>query len=180
LYIATSADPRSLPLLFSTSVASSASDGHSALSPSAIGFLFHQLGEWKVICSRNSSTRRAMYTGPEGTRSLGLPSCHQCGFEGRENDSIRATQHLRGEDVISSGFPSPSHVKSGGDKSHHRVPSKRPSRSSIVRSVVAIALLASTAPIAEAQNCVSLSGSTTCPAFNQSSVSTDSSLTSQL
>ena len=45
-------------------------------------------------------------------------------------------------------------------------------------TTAACALLASRAPSAMAQqNCISLTGSTACPAFNASSISTDSSLT---
>ena len=42
---------------------------------------------------------------------------------------------------------------------------------------VVIALLASSIPTAIAQSCISLEGSTQCPAFNESSISTNSNLT---
>lgn len=44
----------------------------------------------------------------------------------------------------------------------------------------AVALFAVIASLASAQSCISLQGSTQCPAFNTSSISTDSTLTGLL
>ncbi|KAI9867540.1 MAG: hypothetical protein M1830_005769, partial [Pleopsidium flavum] len=55
--------------------------------------------------------------------------------------------------------------------------SKQKHQPSVVKSFLAMALMA--APVAVAQNCIPLSGSTQCSAFNQSSISTDSGLVAQ-
>jgi len=55
--------------------------------------------------------------------------------------------------------------------------SKRKHQPSAIKSFLVMALTA--APVAVAQNCIPLSGSTQCPAFNQSSISTDSGLVAQ-
>ena len=49
---------------------------------------------------------------------------------------------------------------------------------SATTSCLLLLFVASTTPIAMAQNCVSLSGSQTCPAFNRSSISTGPGLVS--
>ena len=50
---------------------------------------------------------------------------------------------------------------------------------SLATSTVAILSLASTIPVTQAQSCISLSGTTVCPAFNSSSVSINQDLTSR-
>ncbi|KAI9761010.1 MAG: hypothetical protein M4579_001273 [Chaenotheca gracillima] len=63
--------------------------------------------------------------------------------------------------------------------SGQRAPSRRTSTQHKMKSTILQSLLAlSTASLVNAQSCISLSGSTVCPAFNQSSVSTDSGLVS--
>jgi hypothetical protein len=59
-----------------------------------------------------------------------------------------------------------------GDGTH------RPRRKSrkLHKTVIAFSILASTIPMASAQSCISLSGSTQCPAFRISSISTDKNL----
>ncbi|KAK3678005.1 hypothetical protein LTR78_002100 [Recurvomyces mirabilis] len=54
--------------------------------------------------------------------------------------------------------------------------SKRQRTACISTSTAAVAILASALPATLAQNCVSLASSTACPAFNRSSISTDSTL----
>lgn len=54
--------------------------------------------------------------------------------------------------------------------------SKRKQRSMGLNTRTALLSILATAPAAMAQNCISLSGSTQCPAFNASSISTDSTL----
>ena len=51
-------------------------------------------------------------------------------------------------------------------------------RSGLKRSISIVALLSLGLPTTMAQNCIPLKGSTQCPAFNQSSFSTSSALTS--
>ena len=48
------------------------------------------------------------------------------------------------------------------------------------RIVLALTIVASSIPFTSAQSCIPLSGSTQCPAFNVSSISTDSALVSFL
>jgi len=49
-------------------------------------------------------------------------------------------------------------------------------RSAAMHNPLLLALLASSTSLSLAQSCISLAGSTTCPAFNASSVSTDAYL----
>jgi len=61
-------------------------------------------------------------------------------------------------------------------RSQRIIPIRR--RAALLTTTVACALLASRVPTAMAQeSCISLTGSTACPAFNASSISTNSNLT---
>jgi hypothetical protein len=53
------------------------------------------------------------------------------------------------------------------------MPSNSRRRARALRSLLALSTLA---PLADAQACVSLAGSTACPAFNKASISTDTTL----
>jgi hypothetical protein len=61
---------------------------------------------------------------------------------------------------------------------NHRRAQKQPRMSAGLG--FAVALLAAAAPAAMAQNCISLAGSTACPAFNASSISTSTNITGLL
>jgi hypothetical protein len=50
--------------------------------------------------------------------------------------------------------------------------SKHQKQPRVSRTSLAVAILAATLPAAAAQSCVSLQGSTTCPAFSNASIST--------
>ena len=67
-----------------------------------------------------------MYTGVEGSRSLGLPSCHHRECHGEDDDSIRQnTRDGPPKDTLFSSFSPASHVNWGSEQSHrHRVPVK--------------------------------------------------------
>lgn len=68
----------------------------------------------------------------------------------------------------------------------HLICRKQRARRQIIRTTMpptrqaAVALFAVIASLASAQSCISLQGSTQCPAFNTSSISTDSTLTGLL
>ena len=64
-----------------------------------------------------------------------------------------------------------SRTRNGGDGQ-----CKRKQRSMGLNTRTALLSILATAPAAMAQNCISLSGSTQCPAFSSSSISTDSTL----
>lgn len=80
------------------------------------------------------------------------------------------------QEVVCSTFPMDS-VR--GSSHGQRAPSKRKSRSAYFTSkAIVLSILVSAAPVAMAQNCVSLAGSTSCPAFTNASVSTSGSVQS--
>lgn len=68
------------------------------------------------------------------------------------------------------------HLESGEERRPRRKCRRRRQRH-ISLATATSALLAASIPSTMAQNCISLADSTTCPAFNASSVSTNSNLT---
>ncbi len=100
-------------------------------------------------------------------------SCWQTGEKTRRerHNALRQTRLKVSAEDLALHMPSPPAPARNG-------PSIRPRSSRSRTSTVLFALLATTVPTTMAQSCIPLKGSTQCPAFNQSSVSTDSSLTS--
>ena len=90
-----------------------------------------------------------------------------------KNSSLDRMSHVqsRGDIALQCGAGEASARASKGSR---RIRKRRQRK---IMSNIAFTFLASTLPIVSAQNCIKLSGSTQCPAFNASTVST--SLTSQ-
>ena len=63
---------------------------------------------------------------------------------------------------------------------HPRKHTRRQRQSSLAKSTLVLSLLAAAAPVTMAESCISLAGSTACPAFNSSSISTGPTLTGLL
>ena len=95
-----------------------------------------------------------------------------------QHNACRGTSDLRaeqGDDVQSSSQRDECRTRQGR-RSQRIIPIRR--RTARLITTAACALLASRVPTAMAQeSCISLTGSTACPAFNASSISTNSNLT---